>query len=142
MDFLYLVFYACLWLRFVNVETNPGLRRPDPIVCRILCSNVRSLGGNLGDLTVSSSQYDILLCFKTLVSDMRHVPELLVPRIDRLVLLCRGKMPRARGMAAYIRDSYGAYCKPKFEFGCCEMIFLRQVWDRTFMCSVFAASLT
>ena len=28
MDFLNLVFYGCLRLRFLDVETNPGLRRP------------------------------------------------------------------------------------------------------------------
>ena len=38
---------------------------------------------------------------ETLVSDMHHVSELLVPGFGRPVLLCRGKMPRARGMAAY-----------------------------------------
>ena len=26
MGFLYLIFYACLRLRFLNVETNPGSR--------------------------------------------------------------------------------------------------------------------
>ena len=36
------------------------------------------LAGNLSDLTVASSQYDILLCSETLVSDMRHVSEVLV----------------------------------------------------------------
>ena len=61
MDFLYLIFYGCLRRRFLDVETNPGLRRPVPDVFRILCSNVRSLAGNLSDLTVASSQYDILL---------------------------------------------------------------------------------
>ena len=39
-DFLYLIFNGCMRL----------------------CSNVRSLAGNGSDLTVSSSQYDILLC--------------------------------------------------------------------------------
>ena len=58
--------------------TNPGLRRPVPAACRIFCSNVRGLAGNLSDLTVAASQYDILLCSETLVSDMRHVSELLV----------------------------------------------------------------
>ena len=43
-----------------------------------------------GGLTVASSQYDILLCFETLVSDMRHVSEVLVPVFGRPVLLCRG----------------------------------------------------
>ena len=79
MDFLYLIFYGCLRLRFLDVETNPGPRRPVLTVCRILCSNVRALAGNLSDLTVASSQYDILLCSETLVSDMRHVSECWFP---------------------------------------------------------------
>ena len=106
MDFFYLIFYGCLRLRFLDVETNPVPRRPVPAVCRILCSNVRGLGGNLIDMTVASSQYNILLCSETLVSDMRHVSELLVPGFGRPVLLCRCKMPRAGGMAAYVRDAW------------------------------------
>ena len=31
-------------------------------------------------------------------------------------------MPRVRGMAAYVRDGYGAFRQPKFECGCCEML--------------------
>ena len=46
--------------------------------------------GNFTDLTVASPQYDILFCSKTLVSDMRHVSELLVPGFGRPVLLCAG----------------------------------------------------
>ena len=69
--------------------------------------------GTLSDLTVASSRYDILLCFETLVSDMRHVSESQVPGFGRPVLLCRGKKPRARRMAAYVRDSYGAFRQPK-----------------------------
>ena len=87
MDFLYLMFYARPRLRFLDVEANPGPRRPVPAVCRILCSNVRSLAGNLCDLPMASSQYDILLCSETLVSDMRHVSEILVPEFGRPVLL-------------------------------------------------------
>ena len=87
---------------------EPWPRSPVPAVCRILCSNVRGLAANLSDLTVASSKYDILLCSDTLVSDMTHVSEVLVPGFGRPVLLCRGKMPRARGMAAYVRDGYGA----------------------------------
>ena len=103
MDFLYLIFYACPRLRFLDVETNPGQRCPVPAVCKLLCSNVRGgLAGNHSDLTVASSQHDILLCSQTLVSDMLHVSELLVPGFGRSVLLCLGKMPWARGMAAYV----------------------------------------
>ena len=125
MDFLYLIFYGCLGIRFLHVETNPGPRRPVPAVCRILCSNVRRLAGTLGDLTVASSRYDTLLCSEILVSHMRHVSEVLVPGFGLPVLFCRGKMPRARGMAAYVRDGYGAFRQPKFECGCYEMLFFR-----------------
>ena len=56
---------------------------------------------------------------------MRHVSEVLVPGFCRPVVVCRGKMPRARGMAAYVRDGYGAFRHPKFRCGCCEMLFFR-----------------
>ena len=49
-------------------------------------SIVRGLTGNISDLTVASYQYDILFCSKTLVLDMRHVSELLVPGFGRPVL--------------------------------------------------------
>ena len=34
-------------------------------------------------------------------------------------------MPRARGMAAYVRDGHGAFLQPKFVCGCCEMLGFR-----------------
>ena len=34
-------------------------------------------------------------------------------------------MPRARGVAAYVRDGYGAFRQPKLECGCCEMLVFR-----------------
>ena len=36
-----------------------------------------------------------------------------------------GQLLRARGMAAYVRDGYGAFREPKFECGCCEMLVFR-----------------
>ena len=71
------------------------------------------------------SQYDILLCIATLVSDMRQVSELLVSGFGRPVLLYRGKISQARGIGAYVRDGYGAFCQPKFECGCCLILFFR-----------------
>ena len=62
-----------------------------PAVGRILRSNVRGLSRNLSDLTMALSQYDILLCSETLVSDIRHVLEVLVPGFCRPVLLCRAR---------------------------------------------------
>ena len=92
-----------------------------------------SLAGNLCDLTVASSQGDTLLCTETLVSDMRHVSELLVPVFGSPVL-CRGKMPRARGMVPYERDGYGAFRQPKFECGCCKMLVYRVCCVRQHLC--------
>ena len=69
---------------------------------------MRGLAANLSDLTGASSQCDILFCSETLVSDMRYVSELLVLGFGRPVLLCWGKIPRARGMAAYVRGGNGA----------------------------------
>ena len=50
---------------------------------------------------------------------MRHVLELLVPRFGHPALLC------LRGMAAYVRNGYGAFRGPKFECGCCEIRVFR-----------------
>ena len=44
---------------------------------------------------------------------------------DCPVLLCRGRMPRARGMAACVRDGYRAFRQPQFERGCCKMLVFR-----------------
>ena len=57
--------------------------------------------------------------------DRRHISELLVPGFGRPVLWCRDGMPRARRMAAYVRDGYGAFRQPKFECDCCEMLVFR-----------------
>ena len=118
MEFLYLIFYAYLRLQFLDVETNTGPQRPIPDLCILLCSNFRGLAGNLSDLTLASSRYDILLCSETLVSDMHQVSESLVPGFSRPVLLCWGRMPRARGMAESVRDEDRVFHKPKFECGC------------------------
>ena len=83
-------------LQFLDVETSPGLQCPVPLVCRILCSSVWVLAGNLSDLTVALSAYDKLLCSETLDSD-NHMSELLVPRFGCPVLLCQGKMLWAQG---------------------------------------------
>ena len=86
----------------------PNARHPVPGACSILCSNVRG-----------HSKNGLL---ETMVSNRRHISEFLVPGFSRPVLLCRDEMPRARGMAAYVQDGYGAFRQPKFECGCCEML--------------------
>ena len=50
---------------------------------------------------------------------------MLVPEFGRLVLLCRGKIPSAQGMAAYERDGYEVFHQPKIEYACFEMLVFR-----------------
>ena len=84
----------------------------------------------------------IQCCALRLWSPSHVRAEQLVPGFGRTVLLCWGKKPRTRGMAAYIRLGYGAFRQPKFECGCCEMLLLGcVVRDRIFMYSVFTATL-
>ena len=90
--------------------------------CDFSMGNVLGLAINHSDLTMASSQYDILFCSETLVSDMHHVLELLIPGFSRPVFLCQGKMPLACGMVAYVRDGFRAIRQPKFECGCCKML--------------------
>ena len=79
-----------------------------------------TLGPDRGFLSV---WYTVMLW--DFISDMRHVAEMLVPGFGLPVLLCRGKIPRARGMATYVRDGYGAFRQPQFECGSCEMLVFR-----------------
>ena len=110
MDFLHLIVYGCLRLRFLDVMAQ---RRLYLLSAEYSVVMFGAWPGTLSDLTVASSQYDTLLCSESLVSDIRQVSEVLVPDFGHPVLLCRGKMPRARGMAAYVRDGYGAFLQPK-----------------------------
>ena len=143
MDFPYIIFLACLRLRFLDVETNPARRRPVPAVCRIPCSNVRGLAGNLSDLTVASSQYDILLCPETLISDMRHVSELLVSGFGRPVLLCRARCLRPEGWLHSYEMVMEHFANPNLSVVVAKCWFLGcEVYDRTVMCSVFTTTLT
>ena len=138
---LYLIFYACVELRFPDVETNPRPRHPVPGACRTLCSNVRDLSKNLSDVTVASSQYDLLLCSEILVSDRRHISELLVPGFGRPVLLCRNGVPRA---ALHMCEmDMGHFANLNLSVAIVRCWFSGCVLlDRTSMCSVCIATLT
>ena len=46
-------------------------------------------------------------------------------RIWSPCLVVPGRMPRARGMAAYVRDGYRAFHQPNFKCGCCKILFFR-----------------
>ena len=143
MDFLYLIFYACLRLQFLDVETNPGLRCPVPAVCRILCSNMQGLARYRSDLTVASSQYDTLLCFETLVSDIRHVWEIWF--LDSVALSCcvGVRCLGPEGWLHMLKMVTEHFANPNLSVVVAKCWFLGcVVSDRIFMCTVFITTLT
>ena len=108
------------------METNKGPRRPVPSAYRIFCSKVRSLSKNLSDVTwLRLSKYDLLLFSETLISDRRHISEFLFPGFGRPFSFVTGWNTAARGMAACVRDGYGAFRQLKFKCGSCEMLVFR-----------------
>ena len=135
---LHVIFYDCLKLRFPDMETNPGPQCPVRGACRILCSDVRGLSKNLNDVTVASSQYDLLLCSETLVSYRRHISELLVPEFGRPVLLCRME---CRGPVGWL--DIGHFANPNLSVAVVRCWYSGcVVLDRTFTCSVCISTLT
>ena len=81
------------------------------------------LAGNLRDLTVASSQYDILLCSETLIFDMPYVSVSLVPGFGRCVLLWRVKMPWARHTYEMVTEHFA---NPNFSVVVIVLCGLRQ----------------
>ena len=80
-------FWPCLCSSIHKSSLDSPLPAPSCCLQTILCSNVPGLTGNLSDLIVVSSRYDMLLRSETLVSNMRHVSELLVSGFGSPVLI-------------------------------------------------------
>lgn len=106
-----------------DIESNPGPSRHK--FCRLLYCNIRGLHGNLLDLAAVSSQFDIVCCSETLVTDRRHVSELLLPNFGRPLLLLRNAIHRAQGLCIYVRKGFNAYRFNKYECGCHEFMVVR-----------------
>ena len=130
MGFVYLLFFACLELRFPDMELNPGPRVSVPRKCKYLYANINSLSANSNELSVASSRFDIVMCAETLVSTMKHAAELIIPGfgifVEGLSLKVEGCLRLgARCMALYIREGFAASRQAKFECSCCEMLLVR-----------------
>ena len=116
------------------METNPGPWRPVSTVCRLLCCNVRGLAGNLSDLTVASSQYDVVLRdFGLLSVTCRSCwfPDLVA------LSCCAGEGclgPEGQGICTRWMFSIS---QPKFECGCCKMLVFRVCGVRQNLCVQF-----
>ena len=84
MDFLKInfFFYLSYWLRLLlivcfDIESNPGPGTDRRV--RVLYSNIRALHANVNELAVVGSDYDVLVCAESKVSDRRHLSELSIP---------------------------------------------------------------
>ena len=120
--------FTCSSLRYISqllitlsgdIEVNPG--PPQSKQCRMLYSNIRGLHKNIKDLAMASRQSDIVFCSETLVSNLRHISELLMPGFKKPILLKRDSIPRALGMAIYVREGFSASRKHTAECGCHEV---------------------
>ena len=100
IDILYLIYYASLTPRFLYVVSNPGPRRPVPVVCRIHCFNVRGLAGNLSDLSLSMIYCFTLRLWSQICVMCRSYwfPDLVA------LSCCEAAMPRARGIVPDVQD--------------------------------------
>ena len=115
--------YSCLVIDLLlilsgDVETNPGPQISRK--CRVLYANIRGLHKNKKDLDIAAEKSDILFCSESLVSEMRHISELRIPGFRKPILIKRNAIPRARGMALYIREGFMASHRPMYACGCHE----------------------
>ena len=122
---IFLLYFACLVLRYPDVEENPGPRGSTSPRCRVMFSNINGLHGNLAELSVVSSRYDVVVCAETKATQFRHPAELLLPGFCSPVLLPRGARPNGLGLALYVRAGYSASRQMKYECSCCEVMVVK-----------------
>ena len=93
LSFLIFLITGILLLRAGDIHPNPGPHNNN--FCRVMYANIRGLKSNIQELTLSSTNFDIIFCSETLVSELRHVSELLIPNFRKPG---RNSIPRALGM--------------------------------------------
>ena len=90
---IYFIFYLSYWLRLLL------------IICGdVEYSNIRGLHSNWDELAVAGSDYDVLVCAESKVSDRRHLSELLIPGFGCPKQRLWNSTPSAKGMAPYVRE--------------------------------------
>ena len=129
---IYFFFYLSLWLGLLlivcgNAESNLGSGSDKRV--RVLYSNIRGLHANFYEFAVAGSDYDVLICSVSKVSDSRHLSELcipcfccpqqrfLVPRSTRSSW-CPNSTPGAQGMAIYVMEGFRSFRQRKLECSC------------------------
>ena len=130
MDWIFLLFFACLVPRYPDVERNPGPRCSAPKRLRVLYSNINGLHGNITELGVAAVGFDLLFCVETKVTQHRHVSELMLPGFRKPTQLLRGTRPNGLGLAMYVRDGVAVTRMSSYECSCCEFMVARVCGQR------------
>ena len=118
------VFYCFLVVRFPDIELNPGPRQA-PAKTRVMFTNINGLFGNIKDLAVASTRYDVIMCAETKVTSYRNVAEVMLPRFIKPVQILRGNRPNGLGLALYVREGISVTRFAQYECNCCEMMVTR-----------------
>ena len=104
-----LFFFFYNWLRLLlivcgDIESNTGPGSDRKV--RVLYSNIRGLNANLDELAVPGSNYYVLVCAESKVSDRRHLSELCIPGFGCRQQRLRYTTPGAQGVVAYEARSH------------------------------------
>ena len=75
--FFYLSYWLCLLIVCGDIVSNPGPGSDRRV--RVLYSNIHGLHANLDELAVARSDYDVLVCAQSKISDRRLLSELRIP---------------------------------------------------------------
>ena len=82
---------------------------------RVLYSNIRGLHATFNELAVAGSDYDVLVCAESIVSDRRHLSELRIPGFGCSQQRLRKSTPDVQGMALYVREGFRSFRQSKLE---------------------------
>ena len=120
--------FPIAWLRLLlivrgDVESNQGPGSDKRV--RVLYSNMRGLHPNLDELAVAGSDYDVLFCSESKVSDLHHLSELHISGFGCPHLRLRNFTHGAQGMAFYVREGFHLFQQSKLKSSCHESCVFR-----------------
>ena len=99
-----------------DIESNPGPGSDTRV--RVLVSNIRGLNANCYELGVAGSDYDVLVCPESKVSDRRPLSDLRISGIGYPQQRLRNSTPVAKGVALYVREGFSSFRQRKLEWFC------------------------
>ena len=114
-----------------DIESNPGPGSDRRV--RVLYSNFRALHVNLDELAVAGSDYDVLVCSESNISDRHHLLELRIPGFGCPQQRLSYSTPGYQGMALFVVKDFDASGRASwcvlatspvcFAFALCTIIF-------------------